>query len=434
VLHLSDPPELNIEHKFTPYLIERAQGEANLQEFVQALREFARDTQFMDFFNRHHSLYQSIEADIRNKLGDNDYIGLLENYYGIHQHSYTIIPALLFHGGGFGPRMTRPDGSLDIYYIGGLRKIENDQLIFQTEESLRDLAWHEFSHSFVNPLTEKHWKELEMYGSLIDPILTFLNRVGYASWDACVNEHIVRAVTIRFAYREIGKEEGDKALKFEKLAGWFYLDPILTKLVDYELHRQQYATFTDFFPEIVKEFKRLHEAKLGDDFYWMPYDGTINSILFQKKSLVVIVPTNEPDKESEKRLQEIQNAWYGRKGIPVITDVEAMQKDLSKNFILVVGTVEGNLWLKKHAAEFPFKIYSDKVVADKEYPGKEIRLMTTMPNPDNPERGVLIYTAQSTFNVIRCPVGRGTADYAVADGWKVLKSGFYKKDGKNWTY
>ena len=97
--------------------------------------------------------------------------------------------------------------------------------------------------------------------------------------------------------------------------------------------------------------------------------------------------------------------------------------------------MEGNLWLKKYTKILPFSMFPDKLVADREYPGTEIRFKTTWPNPENPERGMLILTAQNTFNLLRCgDVGSGSTDYTVIDGWKVIKYGYYKKEGKKWSF
>ena len=47
MLHLSDPPELKIQTPFTREIIERGGGERNLNDFLELLRDFAKETKFM---------------------------------------------------------------------------------------------------------------------------------------------------------------------------------------------------------------------------------------------------------------------------------------------------------------------------------------------------------------------------------------------------
>jgi hypothetical protein len=57
MLYLSNPPELALHMPFSDYLKERAGGGERLEKFVQALRDFARQSKFIEFFKIHESLY-----------------------------------------------------------------------------------------------------------------------------------------------------------------------------------------------------------------------------------------------------------------------------------------------------------------------------------------------------------------------------------------
>lgn len=45
----------------------------------------------------------------------------------------------------------------------------------------------------------------------------------------------------------------------EKADGFFYIEPICNKLVEYEENRDRYKNFEDFYPEIITVFKELSE-------------------------------------------------------------------------------------------------------------------------------------------------------------------------------
>ena len=449
MLHLSGPPDLTLELPFTKYLKKRAGGGQQLNQFVNSLRDFARDTNFTAFFEAHKRTFQTIVAIAQEKMQGIDYIGPLEDYYGMKQHSYNIILVPLFFA-SYGPSIKRADGTYDIYNITGLYGVENGFPAFGTAEGFRHLAWHEFGHSFVNPTTGKFHKEIAKYSSLYNPISDRMKQQAYGNWQSCVNEHIVRAVETRLAHREMGKEAGDRALLTEKLKGFSYVEALSERLKEYESRRDKYPTFVDFYPRLVDVFKELSEKELGDDFYTPPlselykevgtgvFTGPINAAVIDRKSAVLIVPTHESDKavqdEIHAYVKRVHNKFF--KDCPILTDKEALKRDLSSNTIIVFGTIKGNLWLAQHIAKLPVRIESNQIVADTVYCGTRLGFITAWPNPQNPKKGMVIYTAQQAEDIIdiNSRVSHGHTDYVIAEGSKILVEGNYKKQNGRWTF
>jgi hypothetical protein len=436
MLYLSDPPDLNTQVPFTAYLNRRAGGEKRLNRFVSSVRDFADQTQFMTFFKSHQETYRQIVADVRMKMAGVDYVGTLENYYGMKHHSYNIILVPLFVG-GFGARVERTDGDCDIYNICGPINVENDLPVFGTVESFRDLAWHEFGHSFVVPTMNKLHSSIAKYSSLYAPISDRMKKQAYGTWEVCVNEHLVRAVAARLAYHQIGKEAAEKTLLYEKTRGFFYVEALCKRLEKYENERNKYRTFADFSPELAGVFKELSEKKLGSELYSVPFTGTINAVLLDKQSVILIVPTNESSKTLQDRIHAYVTAVRDKffKDSPILTDQEALKKDLSSKSLVVYGTPAGNLWLAKHITEMPVRIRPDQIVAESAYSGTNLRFISAWPNPQNPQKGVVIYTAQQAEDVIDInSVFHGPTDYVVAKGRQILKSADYNRQNPPWTF
>jgi hypothetical protein len=281
MLHLSPPPELAIEHPFTDYLITRAGVREKLLLFIEQLRDFAQKTDFMAFFQSHHDFYQETIQGVNDNFKEIDFIGALEEYYGQKQHSYTIVLAPTFKG-NYGPRLERKDGTFDIFNIVSPRQIKDGILYFGSKDNFEHLAWHEFSHSFVNPLGEQHSNELNQYASLFEPIRSKMTASAYGNWLTVVNEHVVRAVTTRLNYIHKGKEEGDRALQAEKTYGFAYIEALCRELENYERNRDEFLTFASFYPQLIETFKKLSEMDLGPDFYLIPFTGTINGVSVNK--------------------------------------------------------------------------------------------------------------------------------------------------------
>lgn len=228
-------------------------------------------------------------ADVERKLQGVDPISPLENYYGLKQHSYTIILVPLFSG-GYGPRMEQKDGAFDVYIIIGPREAKAGLPDFGSAGNLERLAWHEFSHSFVNPITERSIEGINKYSSLYDPVSSWMKPQAYGNWETCVNEHLIRAVNGRLAYHQEYKEKGEKAaeralqdeIQSQRSKGFFYVEALCKRLELYEANRVRYQTFVDFYPELITLFKELSEAKLGEDFFSIPFTGTINGVCTEK--------------------------------------------------------------------------------------------------------------------------------------------------------
>lgn len=256
MLYLSDPPGLDIVVPFTDNTIKRAGGIERLNEFVRVLRDFARETQFVDFYEANHECLQQIEVTVRDAIGSVDYVGMLEEYYGMSQHSYTVIPASLFRP-GYGPRVERDDGTFDLYCIIGPGGVNDRGTPEFAPLMLRYIILHEFSHSFVNPLTAKYREEVARCSALFEPIAEQMAEQAYGEWETCVNEHVVRAVQIRLTSRQLGGLGAAMELADAKSRGFIYIEPLCERLKEFEEQRDKYPTFEAFYPRIIDVFREL---------------------------------------------------------------------------------------------------------------------------------------------------------------------------------
>ena len=431
MLHLSDIPDLTFIAPLPTDIAEEFGGEEIVDQFIDQLRDFAEVTDFMDFFNAQEDLYDNLIASIESTVVPSD-IQALEEYYGTTPNSYTIAPIPLFGDGGFGPRVIHEDGTQDMYAIIRVTSVEGDQFSFGDSSYLRGLLWHEFSHSFVRPFSIRHADGLDAYTMLGDAIAEQM-QPSYTNWPVIMEEHVVRAVTNRLIYGEIGQQTGDEDLQSQRNRGFIYIDAILEQLNVYESSRDQYPTFAEFFPEIVATFERLAETTTPN--YAYPSEWTINDILNNTRSATIIVPTNEDDLAEQSHVHqqanELKNAY--NLDATLLTDQRALQLDLSQQTLIVFGTIEGNLWLAEHQDIFPFTITAESITADATYSGSNIRLHTSWRNPHNPERAIVIFTAQQAGDVSWSRWG-DAADYAIFDGDTVLRKANYWKEEGVWTF
>jgi len=402
VLHLSYPPELKIEHPFSPEVKVRAGGEKNLKKFTSLLRDFARRT-----------------------------VETLEEYFGQQQSSYNIILAPLFWG-NYGPRL-KADQGYDIYNIVSPIRLKQGLPYFGDGVYFQSLAWHEFSHSFVNPLAEKYQDELKKYAVLYPPIEKKMKAQAYTSWLIAVNEHVVRAVTSRLAARLYSPQLGEQALKAEERKGFIYIRPLYEKLEFYETHRDQYPSFSDFYPELLKVWAELAEHPPEK----ILFTGPINAVVMDRANVVLVVPTHEKDPAAQQKIhqyvKQIQSQFFP--GRPIMTDEEALQQDLSPYAVVIYGTPEGNRLLARLLPQLPVRFGKQQIMAGQVFEGDHLRFITAWPNPDNPEQGILIYTAQQAGDIPGInTLFHGPTDYVIAQGKKILKAADYRKEKGVWKF
>lgn len=227
-------------------------GAEQLKKFAQALRDFSRESDFHNFYASKEDFYRDNVYRVAILLEDWDFVSELQDYFGMEYKSFNVIPVPLYGGGGgYGPYVERGDG-IDIYsiLISFDDHAQGDVPLYGTKDIFRLLLRHEFSHSFVNRITDMYLDEVMEYEHLIDPIQQEMDALNYGSWITCLNEHVVRAVTVRLAFSDDGAQ-GRKALIREIEGGFTYTDVLVDALVEYENNREQYPDFISFYPRLL---------------------------------------------------------------------------------------------------------------------------------------------------------------------------------------
>jgi hypothetical protein len=257
VVFFSQPPELKQLVPFTPDILDQSGGEKSLTMFVEALRSFAKASNFIKFMDKQQDFFQTIKEQTQLGEKSSQYLQQLELYYGIQQHSYNIVLAPFVQCGGFGPSIEYEDGSRDIFSIIGPCSVVGDIPYFLEEEDFEELIFHEFSHSFVNPLSDRYSKEVTECSKLYTPIAKEMENMRYGEWVICLNEHLVRTFTTRIAAINQGEEEALKQEALEIRYGFVYLPLLLEQYKMYETNRSTYKTYKEFYPYLLGYLKEL---------------------------------------------------------------------------------------------------------------------------------------------------------------------------------
>ena len=442
MLHSSGLPGLEQQITYTDYLKGRAGGGDHLEQYRKAIKDFARISDFEAFWNSKIPFYNRILDLTIAEMGGMDMAGALEDYYNEENDNYDIIIMPAFHG-GVGPKITDNYGKETFYSCIAPTNMK-DGIPYLDKGNLFFLVWHEFGHSFVNTVVDSYGDQLTTL-DLYEPIKGFMMRQGYWTWHICVQEHIVRSVHIRLYEQYLSSQKAKELLDSELKQRFIYVTPLTEKLKDFEDQRNKNnITFSEFLPQLLPVFDSLQKVK-----YWeqcdLNFNGPIYGPLLDVK-VAIIYPTDDKDIEGLEIAQGEAKQIFDfitrfKDGITLIADTEALNMDLSEYGILAYGTIESNLFLKRHAAAFPFKIKDQAIYADKKYTDKDLMLLTCVPNPLNPLKGMSVHTATSNRAIqgINQPFIDSDFPFMETDyilffnREDVLNRGEYKKNA-SWTF
>ncbi|QSX05924.1 DUF4932 domain-containing protein [Sedimentibacter sp. zth1] len=252
-LYLDEDFQIREDIDFDNFYINRMGGKENFERFSNLLYKFSIDTNYDEFFKNNIHYYESVIENTINILPDYNFINELHNYYGMKKNNYNILLVSLFGPCGFGPKVVHKNGDIDIYSIVGLLEC-NPTPSFGNVEYFKHMQRHEFSHSFINPLTLKHWDEAKEYIELFDKTKE-IKQLCYGDWEECLNEHIIRAVVIRLSSLD---EEGieDKLVQEELSRGFIYIEDIIKSLKYYEQNRHIYKNIDEYYMKILEDLNK----------------------------------------------------------------------------------------------------------------------------------------------------------------------------------
>lgn len=166
-------------------VMRRAGGKRRLEALMVQLKSFRMDSDFDAFFRSNEDLYMEMMGRAHDITSRYEVGEIMETFYGkpIENATVTITPFAQF---AYGCYIKLKDGTLEMHPTLGVP--DNEEIFLNT-------LIHEFSHSFVNPLTSEHMDIVEATKSLHKPIRKQMSRQAYTNWETVINEHIVRANT-----------------------------------------------------------------------------------------------------------------------------------------------------------------------------------------------------------------------------------------------
>lgn len=226
----------------------------DVDDFVDKLNLFYKDTRFHKFFEQHRAFYDEGVKHFENEMMPKSHQDWFASFYGGEAPGqFHVVINFTYGGHSNGVNRQLPDQPFEVFAIMGY------QLNPTTAQPqwFPDVLIHEFNHSFVNPLLdntanaaliEKVGQRLYMWSQ------PEMNNQAYNDWRIVINESIVRAAV--FIYMKdnglIGKQTLNDMFNETWRNGFRWTPELVNSLRTYANNRDKYKTLNDYYPEIVK--------------------------------------------------------------------------------------------------------------------------------------------------------------------------------------
>lgn len=233
------------------------------ERFLNALRDFVRESDAAGFFDEQAPYYAKAGAGLAEQIGKRPYRAWMDEFFGVSPGlDFVAIVGLLNGSGSYGVSVRYPDGRAEICPVIGAAKFGEDGMPVFGEGDV-GLIVHEFSHTYTNPLVDRHRAALLPSAERIYPRREALMKPqAYGSALTMLYESMVRACSARFFARHGTQEEYERQIAYETQRGFLWTRGLADLLGEYESSRGEHPTLDGFMPRIAEFFER--EAKSID--------------------------------------------------------------------------------------------------------------------------------------------------------------------------
>ena len=234
------------------------------QIFLEEMNAFYKEVDFDQYLRDSKKYYEVALAEVKQYLPKPAVIAQMERFYKKSFDAYVLVPSLTIpQSMGFGPRITQNGKSTAFNVFGGLTHQQVDdskplKMGFDDPTQMRELAVHEFGHSFVNPvvaqLPQSAFAKTE---HLYPPLKKAMIKQNYTNWKGCVYEHFVRAGEIMIA-RLMNDQAATQRLHQDYVQNrqFVHIDLILAELTKY--HQGKNGTYAE---TIAKAMAKMAKVK-----------------------------------------------------------------------------------------------------------------------------------------------------------------------------
>jgi hypothetical protein len=247
--YYSEFPEAKRIREFPEEYKEWKSMEKIISDYITSVRDFYLRSRFENFWENHLQEIQAVMMEVKDNLPSVDIPQLMEGFYGKPVERFYFVPCPFMAGSATHVEIN-DHGKWIFYDLDGFQK-------YSDSFSNVYFAFHEFSHSFIEPTSRKYSEEINKLAYLYQPLKEDFQRLGYASWDRAFAEHMVTSGQLLLTRKAFGEEKAEKMLERESKQGFKLLSRFCDYFKEYEVNRGRFKDIEAFYPEILSRLSRL---------------------------------------------------------------------------------------------------------------------------------------------------------------------------------
>lgn len=309
-------------------------NEADALEFVRLLKTFYKDADCETFFQNNADLYRTIAGQFSSVRQDLD-LGWYTAFFGYAPTENFKIAIALGNGEQcYSSSYTNPEGKKDVYAVVGVWETDKAGMPIFDNAHYLPVILHEYNHSFVNPLLEKHKALFQKDGEAIFEMLNDeMRQQAYGNWETVLNEALVRASVIMY-FKEFKKNSAIEAMYKEELRhGFLWIRELVAELEKYEANRSEYPTIDHYMPVLAEAYHSYAEIVAQ-------YDAKKPSVVsikeFENGSMTVDNSLKTITFNFDRPLSNAAySVFYGEEGKEAFPDIENLYySEDNRSFIM----------------------------------------------------------------------------------------------------
>ncbi len=378
-------------------------------DFLNALRDFAEKTDFMNFYNSHQDYYQDdleIYINALKLLPPDKFMGKYVNISNVHfeflhpylvaVHGHSFNPSIngtqIYGAGGIPPLVRRVPQRTDWSHrtakdtIFGL-PLNRDFIRNRKLDELNYLAflYHELGHDITS---EELWKSrnillnLTYFESIIEDDMPYLARYDMHFWSnvGMIYEGFADGWE-DFALSHVNPVYANLSLWMQRAWGEFWISEIVDMYKKYaHISLKEGKPLNDYVPEMLEELRRQIPPKKAEELYKENIPVTPLRALDKAAvagRIIVIYGTQNPDPKGVKYdeetadtvadcLRTFYSQWPENVNVEVKTDINITHEELKENLVLVGGPVANKIVAEmQNYLPLHFVKYGDKWILEK---------------------------------------------------------------------
>ncbi|NJE07964.1 DUF4932 domain-containing protein [Thermococcus sp. M39] len=330
----------------------------NLSDFYAELSDFAKESNFIEFYNAHREEYEKALTPIEDIFKELDFIEKLENRSGKKYNEYRVeLSYSLFIHLHSRQTVTKAYmiGSVPWSYLDNLRYTGLPNIQAIKDYMFRAFFIHEFAHAFLDSDRLGMSSEYRfIYQKVLEELPFTAYNLDFSTSGAYLNENLVEAFTHYYLAEHYNSTIADYSILKDATHGYVLVWDLAKAF-------QENISFSQI-PEVVgklvtkNNLSRYFNSKMPVNGFWAA------NRIYTDKSVIIVYGTQNPDKsgneyDKETALMLADKLRSAGILVEVKSDKELTNENLRSNLIVIGGPAANELTrslIEKLAVKFSF--------------------------------------------------------------------------------